>query len=272
MKRINVSELYHHNYSLDVVGSAKQYWETKKTFTSIGSPKVYNMLLYLSGCSAEYTQKNGKKLYAKSKNIIYVPQGAEYSLRLFDFENDESHTIGVNFLLYDDKNEPSVLSKDIRVFDNQDSSYSYLFQDIFRYSKSVSCPGGMKGGVYTILSRLSQQRRYERMRSKKYMVISKGIEYLENDDTLELSIHDIAAMCNVSEVYFRRLFFAYAGVTPVQYKIDRKIEMAITLLKYEDMSVADVAEQLGFSDSTHLINTFKKKTGMTPTSYIKNIP
>ena len=104
------------------------------------------------------------------------------------------------------------------------------------------------------------------------MVISKGIEYLENDDTLELSIGEIAAMCNVSEVYFRRLFMAYAGVSPVQYKINRKIEMAITLLKYEDMSVADVAEQLGFSDSTHLINTFKKKTGMTPTNYIRIIP
>lgn len=63
------------------------------------------------------------------------------------------------------------------------------------------------------------------------------------------------------------LFTATEGITLEQYMIQKRIEKVQELLKYTDMSLTDIAFQLGYSSVHHLSNQFKKISGMPPSVF-----
>ena len=79
----------------------------------------------------------------------------------------------------------------------------------------------------------------------------------------------IAAECNMSEVYFRKLFTKHFGISPKQFIIDRRIQKAKQLLSEGMPSISAVSERCGFSNPYHFCRLFKEHTGVTPTDYRK---
>jgi len=70
--------------------------------------------------------------------------------------------------------------------------------------------------------------------------------------------------------YISNLFSEVEGNTIEQYLIHQKIERAKELLVYGELSLSQIAAQLGYSSTAHLSNQFKKVTGLTP-SHFKSI-
>jgi YesN/AraC family two-component response regulator len=66
------------------------------------------------------------------------------------------------------------------------------------------------------------------------------------------------------------LFSEIESSTIEQYFIHQKIELVKELLVYEELSLTQIADQLGYSSVAHLSNQFKKVTGLTP-KHFKNI-
>ena len=90
---------------------------------------------------------------------------------------------------------------------------------------------------------------------------------MEQDPRQLLSIKEVAELCDVSEIYFRRLFKEYAGVSPIEYRMHTKIEKAKKYLQYDQMNTDEISALLGFTDPSYFCRQFKKHTGMTPTEY-----
>jgi len=67
--------------------------------------------------------------------------------------------------------------------------------------------------------------------------------------------------------YLSQLFSAHEGLTLEKYIIRQKVEWAKELLSYQDATVADVAQQLGYSSAAYLTNQFKQVTGMSPSEF-----
>ena len=70
--------------------------------------------------------------------------------------------------------------------------------------------------------------------------------------------------------YMSSLFSANEGITVEKYLILQRIERVKELLVYNELSLKEIAYQLGYSSVAHLSNQFKKVTGLTP-SYFKEI-
>lgn len=70
--------------------------------------------------------------------------------------------------------------------------------------------------------------------------------------------------------YLSSLFSAHEGITIERYLILQRIERVKELLVYNELSLKEIAYQLGYSSVAHLSNQFKKVTGLTP-SYFKEI-
>lgn len=270
MKIISIEKLYDYNYSIVPVNSMKQHWRLYNTFGCFGKPKSQNILLYLNGCKAEYTLKDNTKIAAKSGDIVYTPINCEYSVRFYDFDCTESHTIGVNFFLYDDENQPFILSEDILVFPGKEFCAPQFIKIDASYETPVLCPSKMKAAMYDIFSFLSEANRNKKIIRERYGIIAEGIRYMEQNELQEKSIAEVARMCNVSEIYFRRLFKEYSGMSPIQYRINSKIERAKLYLEYENMSSREIAERLGFISSAYFTRQFKTITKMTPLEYKKS--
>jgi AraC-like DNA-binding protein len=67
--------------------------------------------------------------------------------------------------------------------------------------------------------------------------------------------------------YLSNLFSEIEGTTIEKYFIAQKIEKVKELLKYDELSLSEIADKLGYSSVAYLSNQFKKQTGLTPTFY-----
>lgn len=69
--------------------------------------------------------------------------------------------------------------------------------------------------------------------------------------------------------YVSTVFSNIAGITIEKYVIAQRIERVKELLVYDEMSLSDIAFELGYSSVAYLSNQFKQETGMTPTAFKK---
>jgi AraC family transcriptional regulator len=97
-------------------------------------------------------------------------------------------------------------------------------------------------------------------------------------DFVRSSIHDVitleelASSIHLSVFHFSRLFKNTVGVSPYQFVLRMKIEFAKNLIKRKQ-PIGDIAYSLGFTDSAHFCNAFKKLTGLSPLqSYLGSRP
>ena len=67
--------------------------------------------------------------------------------------------------------------------------------------------------------------------------------------------------------HLSNLFSSVEGVTIEQYFINQRIEKVKELIVYDEMSLTEIAYQLGFSSLAHLSRQFRKVTGQTPTQF-----
>jgi AraC-like DNA-binding protein len=65
------------------------------------------------------------------------------------------------------------------------------------------------------------------------------------------------------------LFSSVEGITIEHYIILQKIERVKELLKYDEMTLSEIAYTMGYSSVAHVSNQFKKITGMTPSDFRK---
>ena len=100
--------------------------------------------------------------------------------------------------------------------------------------------------------------------------IMLALNFIEkNYQNPNLKNEDMAKECNISEVYFRKLFFKHFKTTPRQFIIDIRIQKARQLLTEGILKINAISEKCGFSNPYHFCRVFKEKTGLTPTEYMK---
>ncbi|KXX67637.1 hypothetical protein AVL50_26630 [Flammeovirga sp. SJP92] len=68
------------------------------------------------------------------------------------------------------------------------------------------------------------------------------------------------------------LFSSTEGVTIEKYLNQQKIEKVKEFLIYDELSVKEIADLLGFNSTQYLSSKFKQATGMTPNSFKKMNP
>ena len=75
---------------------------------------------------------------------------------------------------------------------------------------------------------------------------------------------------NVTYQYLSHLFSSLEDTTIEKYIIHQKIEKVKELLVYDELTLSEIAFNLGYSSVQHLSSQFKKVTGFTPSHY-KNL-
>ncbi len=77
----------------------------------------------------------------------------------------------------------------------------------------------------------------------------------------------IAQKVNYDYTYLSNLFSEVEGTTIEKYIIAQRIEKVKELLMYDELSLAEIADRLGYSSAAYLSNQFKKITGLSPSFY-----
>lgn len=108
--------------------------------------------------------------------------------------------------------------------------------------------------------------RKSRMIEKVKNAIVTLIHHTEENQNINLSDY-ITRQVNYDYTYLSNLFSEVEGTTIEKYFIAQKIEKVKELLRYDELTLSEIANQLGYSSVAYLSNQFKKQTGLTPTFF-----
>ena len=83
----------------------------------------------------------------------------------------------------------------------------------------------------------------------------------------DLKIVDFAKLCGQSLSSFKRTFTACFSTTPSRWLINKRLEHSKMLLLGANLTVSEIGFECGFKNSSHFIQAFKKKEGVTPNKF-----
>jgi AraC-like DNA-binding protein len=106
---------------------------------------------------------------------------------------------------------------------------------------------------------------------KKQENLQTMLAFIHSNYMKEISLKDIADTSNISSGECCRCFKNTLHITPYEYLIHFRINKGADLLKETNFSVTTIAGMVGFNDSSHFIQLFKKIMHVTPNEYKKHI-
>lgn len=86
-----------------------------------------------------------------------------------------------------------------------------------------------------------------------------------------ISIDDIANVASMSKYHFIRQFRLQFGITPHQYVLSCRVNLARRIIE-SGQSLNQAALEAGFADDSHLNRHFKRIYGLTPKRFQKQFP
>ena len=95
------------------------------------------------------------------------------------------------------------------------------------------------------------------------------IAYMEANYRSRITLDALAEHVHLHPNYLCTVFKQHAGQTIFAYLNTLRVRKARTLLNKGNLSIAQVAEQVGFTDIDHFSRTFKSLTGISPSAYRK---
>lgn len=123
--------------------------------------------------------------------------------------------------------------------------------------------------VFNILISDSLKNEHEKGRGHYLEYVEHVINLIHQNYSQALTIEDIIDGIPISKYHFIRIFKRIMGITPYSYLTNYRINSAKILLRTTDMSVSEIAEKCGFSDTSNFIVQFKKNTDQKPLQYRK---
>ncbi|MGH1288691.1 AraC family ligand binding domain-containing protein [Bacillus toyonensis] len=105
---------------------------------------------------------------------------------------------------------------------------------------------------------------------KDNTLIKKAKDMLHANLEHVLKLDDICKELNLSKFQFIRLFKAHTGISPYQYFLNCKVELAKQLIE-KNKDIHSAVADCGFVDVTHLNKHFKNVYGTTAFQYISHL-
>ena len=95
---------------------------------------------------------------------------------------------------------------------------------------------------------------------------------INSPDHINWQVQDVLNASNFSHTSLLRYFKQYENCTIATYLERTKMNRARDLLVYTTTNVLQIANLLGYSDSSHFNRAFKRTFGCSPSKYSKQIP
>ncbi len=118
-----------------------------------------------------------------------------------------------------------------------------------RYGVSTAAHGGFSGSNVAALRR--------------------ALEFMNQPLDTRISLAELAAASGLSRFHLSRVFKQHFGLSPIAYLERARIERAKDLIQRSEMSLAEVAQTVGFADQSHFTRRFKHHAGHTPGAYAR---
>lgn len=102
--------------------------------------------------------------------------------------------------------------------------------------------------------------------------VNKVNEFVAAHLDRPLRIAELAELLQLSDGHFHRAFRATCGLTPLQFIHRERIRRAVELLRAEPrLSTLELALRVGFTSTNFFARTFRRWTGVNPSTYKRGL-
>jgi AraC-like DNA-binding protein len=105
-----------------------------------------------------------------------------------------------------------------------------------------------------------------RFLDNKTDTMSKLLDYIHENYMTDIGVPELAKAGNISPSYLHRIFKDKLGLSPIQYILKLRLEMAKRLIG-SGTSISDVASLTGFKNQKYFSSVFKKFFKISPSQY-----
>lgn len=95
------------------------------------------------------------------------------------------------------------------------------------------------------------------------------VQFIKNHTNDHIGVMDVATHIGKSRAYIAKKFKKEIGMNIGAFITQSKLREAQSLLKYSDMTIAEISNYLCFSSQSYFQNVFKNECGITPAKYRK---
>lgn len=219
-------------------------------------------LIYILKGSCMYTFSDGTRFTVSEGNVLYLAHDSIYSMVILD---DVYEVIYSDFMFGGSEQRQSMCFtlQDSRKIENlfYRLKQAYLMKQSGYQSDCLA----ILYQLYTIILKASNAS-YLTSHSKKQIEQARAY-ILGNFSSKDLTVKTLAQQANISEVYFRKMFYAYFHCSPNRYIVNVRLSNAKELMRDHYLTLEDVAFQTGFSSLSYFCRVFKEHTGMTPRTF-----
>lgn len=219
--------------------------------------RTHSSLSYRIRGSAVF-ELGGRALAAGNGSVAYIPKGVDYRNQ----NHDQEELIAIHLEAYGAEYGTFEVEAGMEELEP-------LFQELLKIWESgePSFYNRAMIQLYRIFEAIRQKKEQDQPRLPA--VIAPGVELLRcrfRDPSL--TVAEMAEASYVSEVYFRRVYRAHFGESPLQTVLELRFQYACNLLSSGYYSPKQVAELSGFSDVKYFRTAFKKRYGETATEFM----
>lgn len=118
-----------------------------------------------------------------------------------------------------------------------------------------------------LLSRHAERRPSAPAPGREQLAIRQACDFLEAHHAANVSLATLAALAQLSQYHFLRVFRTRLGLPPHAYLVQLRVAAAKRLLAL-GMPIPQAAVEAGFVDQSHLTRHFKRLVGVTPGQYV----
>lgn len=227
-------------------------------------PKVLSMLLEFNAHTNPYCITVKRNLHSKcvlyQKNIINTCSSESFCSMCHAGVLEYIHPI------FKEKNAIGFIA--VSGYREKEPTVKCINYSIWKKSlKNDKIPVDLLNVILPPLRIMLEQlfERYSRETMTEYNMFVQFVNEYHNNITLS----DLCNHFNRSKSYISHIFKQRSGKTLKAYCNDLKLEDAKKLLTETDISVTNIAFDVGFNDASYFIYLFKKKYGISPLKYRK---
>ena len=156
--------------------------------------------------------------------------------------------------------------------------YSIIKNIIFTYDKKdIAYELELKSMLFSLFANLYKYNYVHKENTHNELTdyiqnkMKTVLNYVQENFNRDMSIEEIAKLCNFSEYHFMRFFKKHMNMTCVEYVNNVRLEKAVELFEQGNTSILEVSLSVGFHNLSYFHRAFKNKYGMTPRSFIKEL-
>lgn len=209
---------------------------------------------------------DGQVLHPEKGDVFLITEGSNH--RYYSQKENGWHKYFVSFygsivntLIEQYLPENTFLFKDCYL----EKQFAHIFDLAFNASDIKTAETQIAVEVFKIFNQLRDNRI---LQSEDFADRIK--HSIENHLDSEFSLDSLCQQLNYSKNHIINVFFEKFGITPYQYYLDCKIELAKDYLINTNLTISEISAALSYSDQQYFSYCFKKATGYPPRKFRNN--